>query len=763
MIIGVLVAAMVVTFLVSYSAFASSPSCIAILNDQVGDQSLAENDYTSVTLKQIANDKLQLKITVRGNPLYFKDDQYLVDFDTDNDMNTGQGYQGQGYEFSVRIWYDGTEKKWISSYGKYGENEILLPVLIKDSSIYTIIPFRSFRYYYFNISDVIRFKVGMIVSDSSHYDGISETGELHLCNNIVDPGFRIQAGNEIFSFSPHSIYLDYRQRSNPISLTIQNYSNGAFFFSTKSEIAEIVEGNKIRTNFDIINEERNSDYSYISAYIPEYDLMINDYLMVISGSELFKGEKAAFVMPPYAYDQNTGRYLDYHSYLLSYEVARVSSLAVSIQKDLVGRPPDDGDNRIFAYNFPACGWAGQPIWLGWGCVLQPYNAQLRPAWEIYYHELGHTMLTHIFSSKFPGLTKYDWNRYGEGWATLNGMYTINKLIQNKTQYNLKQEIVDTLQFVKNNSRIFYIEDQNGGESLWKYENVYNKDFSKLNANIMDGMLIVLAEDSPDLNPYGWEIYPRFFKVFLPEYWDRYSTVVDGETFFIAVLSAAAGNDLRPLFVNEWNFPIDNNYYNEILSDSDTDGVPDVSDNCPTISNPNQEDSDADGRGNACDNCPTVANTNQADGDSDGVGNACDNCPSTCNSQQLDADHDGIGDVCDPTPGCGGCGQPACEQQCSSGDSDGDGIPDASDNCPTVPNPGQEDTTDGDGVGNACDNCPTVSNPNQADTDSDGFGDACDNCPSICNSQQKDADHDGIGDVCDPTPGCGCVLLCEQQC
>jgi hypothetical protein len=26
-------------------------------------------------------------------------------------------------------------------------------------------------------------------------------------------------------------------------------------------------------------------------------------------------------------------------------------------------------------------------------------------------------------------------------------------------------------------------------------------------------------------------------------------------------------------------------------------------------------------------------------------------------------YDGIGDVCDPTPGCGGCGQPACEQQC----------------------------------------------------------------------------------------------------
>ena len=45
------------------------------------------------------------------------------------------------------------------------------------------------------------------------------------------------------------------------------------------------------------------------------------------------------------------------------------------------------------------------------------------------------------------------------------------------------------------------------------------------------------------------------------------------------------------------------------------------------------------------------------------------------------------------------------------DSDGDGIPDATDNCPTVFNPirpidngGQADF-DGDGVGDACDPCP----------------------------------------------------------
>ncbi|UCH87405.1 MAG: thrombospondin type 3 repeat-containing protein, partial [Dehalococcoidia bacterium] len=60
---------------------------------------------------------------------------------------------------------------------------------------------------------------------------------------------------------------------------------------------------------------------------------------------------------------------------------------------------------------------------------------------------------------------------------------------------------------------------------------------------------------------------------------------------------------------------------------------------------------------------------------------------------------------------------------AEGDTDGDGIPDEVDNCPTVPNTDQTDS-DGDGVGDACDNCPTVPNTDQTDSDGDGIGDAC---------------------------------------
>jgi Ca2+-binding RTX toxin-like protein len=62
---------------------------------------------------------------------------------------------------------------------------------------------------------------------------------------------------------------------------------------------------------------------------------------------------------------------------------------------------------------------------------------------------------------------------------------------------------------------------------------------------------------------------------------------------------------------------------EVPGDSDQDGVPNATDNCPNHFNPTQADSDGDGIGDICDNCPAVGNPNQADSDHDGIGDACD--------------------------------------------------------------------------------------------------------------------------------------------
>lgn len=74
------------------------------------------------------------------------------------------------------------------------------------------------------------------------------------------------------------------------------------------------------------------------------------------------------------------------------------------------------------------------------------------------------------------------------------------------------------------------------------------------------------------------------------------------------------------------------------------------------------------------------------------------------------------------------------------DTDGDGVCDSDDNCPSEPNADQADG-DGDGVGDVCDNCPDISNPNQEDIDDDGIGDICDNQPptAVCQNITIDAD------------------------
>lgn len=45
-------------------------------------------------------------------------------------------------------------------------------------------------------------------------------------------------------------------------------------------------------------------------------------------------------------------------------------------------------------------------------------------------------------------------------------------------------------------------------------------------------------------------------------------------------------------------------------------------------------------------------------------------------------------------------------------------------------------------------CPIAANH---DEDTDGIDDACDNCPHIPNPQQENGDGDGVGDACDPAP------------
>jgi hypothetical protein len=62
----------------------------------------------------------------------------------------------------------------------------------------------------------------------------------------------------------------------------------------------------------------------------------------------------------------------------------------------------------------------------------------------------------------------------------------------------------------------------------------------------------------------------------------------------------------------------------------------------------------------------------------------------------------VANACDVAETCTGSSA-ACPADTGQPDSDGDGVCDAQDNCPTIQNSGQQDT-DGDGIGDECDPC-----------------------------------------------------------
>jgi len=197
-----------------------------------------------------------------------------------------------------------------------------------------------------------------------------------------------------------------------------------------------------------------------------------------------------------------------------------------------------------------------------------------PPWFIVFHELGHnyTLAAERFKNLYPSLG-YDTPMGGdesdfgtnfvEAWASMVGLYSMYEMFTERDQFQLSYECRSNLEQNFNDMRNSFIGQLNDYEK--------NPNYHVLNPDLLDGIFMSLGEE------YGYTIFPDFFKVLQPynQTWDLLTEVEDNittdynyaKTIAMTVtccsFSVAAGLDLRDRFRDQWDFPIDDNLYNEI--------------------------------------------------------------------------------------------------------------------------------------------------------------------------------------------------------
>ncbi|SYZ74435.1 hypothetical protein TRIP_C90063 [Candidatus Zixiibacteriota bacterium] len=261
-----------------------------------------------------------------------------------------------------------------------------------------------------------------------------------------------------------------------------------------------------------------------------------------------------------------------------------------------------------------------------------------------------------------------WNKMQAGWITPvtldEGKY------ENLVIHNIETTPDSSLFKLPINparGEYFLLEYRNP-QSAAQYDK-FDSDFSvyfwpllKYGCDPLDrGLLITHVHDSLGANfhriNYGWPMYPHYTVAVedagydparnryynaggnlsdSAQWWYPYETrkgalfsndVPGQETFGPATVPSSEGYFGPTGITVRVDSMVGDKLYAYVIYDLDGDGVPNNSDNCSGLSNPEQTDADADGLGDACDNCPEVYNPDQ-----------------------LDANHNGIGDVCDYTCG-----------------------------------------------------------------------------------------------------------------
>lgn len=377
--------------------------------------------------------------------------------------------------------------------------------------------------------------------------------------------------------SPNSIYeprtrkpTSYIIPGGSIQLGLKNLTTGVVeyggsynFVSSKPDKVAI----KANIATDVVKKYDDYDM-FIDVSVPDLLACKNviQPMRVMIGNP-FLGKNIAFIYPkslvPAKIFPSGAATISVDQMMTSFDFVRITDLAYALEKKLFGIVPFVNDVVLFGLMPPWCGGGGQPTGIGLACLIQPNG---EPQWGVVYHEMGHDFTGHFLLEFIDGVgSQYPSRRnifvnwadccnytIQEGIATLAWLYSGYNLTTNAGAYGISGSILTS---IKNK----FSTDVSGYTNDLKAYEVAGNKFSSINANVLDGMFIYLAQT------YGWEIYPKAFKIYLdplPSFVTGPLSATQGHTYFIAGLSAASGYDLRYKF-KKWGFPVDDNYYNAI--------------------------------------------------------------------------------------------------------------------------------------------------------------------------------------------------------